>query len=175
MRKGETFVGILDSGAEEPKSKALRYVVSGVALAAMLAGALWYFLRFAPEKHTVVRFMDAVVAGDSPLGYKIWRPIPSFKYEDFLAFWGPKGYYSPIKSYRIESAEVPPRGGSGAPTPGCASPWARKRCSSATRNSRKRPNCDGCAKITTVQRLTARPSHAKIRRDNFISQERHGA
>jgi len=58
-------VGILDSGAEEPKSKALRYVVSGVALAAMIAGALWYFLRFTPEKHTVQRFMTAVATGDT--------------------------------------------------------------------------------------------------------------
>ena len=106
-------MGILDSGAEEPKSKALRYVVSGVALAAMIAGALWYFLRFAPEKRTVERFMSAVVAGDSQEAYKIWRPNPSFTYQDFLAFWGPKGYYSPIKSFRIESAEVPPKGGSG--------------------------------------------------------------
>jgi hypothetical protein len=113
MKSGASFVGILDSGAEEPKSKALRYVVSGVALAAMIAGALWYFLRFAPEKHTVERFMSAVVAGDSQQAYKIWRPNPSFTYQDFLAFWGPKGYYSPIKSFRIESAEVPPKGGSG--------------------------------------------------------------
>jgi len=113
MKSGASFVGILDSGAEEPKSKALRYVVSGVALAAMIAGALWYFLRFAPEKRTVERFMSAVVAGDSQEAYKIWRPNPSFTYQDFLAFWGPKGYYSPIKSFRIESAEVPPKGGSG--------------------------------------------------------------
>ena len=113
MKSGASFVGILDSGAEEPKSKALRYVVSGVALAAMIAGALWYFLRFAPEKHTVEQFMNAVVAGDSQQAYKIWRPNPSFTYQDFLAFWGPKGYYSPIKSFRIESAEVPPKGGSG--------------------------------------------------------------
>jgi len=113
MKSGASFVGILDSGAEEPKSKALRYVVSGVALAAMIAGALWYFLRFAPEKRTVERFMNAVVAGDSPQAYKIWRPNASFTYQDFLAFWGPKGYYSPIKSFRIESAEVPPKGGSG--------------------------------------------------------------
>jgi hypothetical protein len=113
MKSGASFVGILDSGAEEPKSKALRYVVSGVALAAMIAGALWYFLRFTPEKHTVESFMNAVVAGDSQQAYKIWRPNPSFTYQDFLAFWGPKGYYSPIKSFRIESAEVPPKGGSG--------------------------------------------------------------
>jgi hypothetical protein len=115
MPIGESFVGILDSGAEEPKSKALRYVVSGVALALMIAGALWYFLRFTPEKRTVERFMDAVVAGDTQTAFQIWHPAASssFKYEDFLSFWGPKGYYSPIKSYRIETAEAPPKGGSG--------------------------------------------------------------
>ena len=106
-------MGILDTGAEEPKSKALRYIVSGVALGLMLVGALWYFLRFEPEKRTVRRFMTAVVAGDTREGYKIWHPNASFAYEDFLSFWGPKGYYSPIKSFRIETAEVPPKGGSG--------------------------------------------------------------
>ncbi len=57
--------------------------------------------------------MDAVIAGDSQKAYQIWHPHPSFSYQDFLSFWGPNGYYSPIKSYRIESAEVPPKGGSG--------------------------------------------------------------
>jgi hypothetical protein len=113
MPRGASLVGILDSSAEEPKSKALRYVISGVALAAMIAGGLWYFLRFAPEKRTVERFMNAVIAGDTQQGYQIWHPHPSFTYQDFLGFWGPKGYYSPIKSFRIESAEVPPSGGSG--------------------------------------------------------------
>jgi hypothetical protein len=113
MREGAPLVGILDSGAEEPNSKALRYVISGVALVLMLSGALWYFLRFEPEKRTVNRFMNAVVAGDMQEGYKIWHPNPSFKFDDFMAFWGPKGYYSPIKSFRIETAEMPPKGGSG--------------------------------------------------------------
>src|SRR3981081_718829 len=31
----------------------------------------------------------------------------------FSRFWEAKGFYSPIKSCRIESAEVPPKGGSG--------------------------------------------------------------
>jgi hypothetical protein len=115
MSKGDTFVGILDSGPEEPKSKALRYVVSSIALAAMIAGAFWYFLRFTPEKRTVERFMEAVVAGNTQQAFQIWHPRPhvNFTYQDFLGFWGPKGYYSPIKSYRIESAEMPPNGGSG--------------------------------------------------------------
>jgi hypothetical protein len=113
MPKGASFVGILDSGAEEPKSKVLRYVISSFALALMIAGALWYFLRFTPEKRTAERFMEAVIVGNSQQAYQIWHPRPGFTYQDFLAFWGPKGYYSPIKSFRIESAEAPPEGGSG--------------------------------------------------------------
>ena len=57
--------------------------------------------------------MDAVVTGDSQQAYQIWHPHASFSYQDFLSFWGPNGYYSPIKTYRIESAEVPPKGGTG--------------------------------------------------------------
>jgi hypothetical protein len=106
-------MGLLDAGAEEPKSKALRYVVSGVALIIFLAVGVGYFLRYATEKRTVERFMNAVSTGDSQQAYQIWHPHPNFSYQDFLSFWGPNGYYSPIKTYRIESAEVPPKGGSG--------------------------------------------------------------
>src|ERR1700730_16485469 len=113
MPKGETFVGILDTAAEEPKSKALRYVISGVALVLLIAAGLWYVLRYTPEKHTVEHFMDAIVAGNSQQAYQIWHPHPNFSFQDFISFWGPDGYYSPIKSYRIETAEVPPKGGSG--------------------------------------------------------------
>jgi hypothetical protein len=113
MRKGETFVGILDSGAEEPKSKALRYVISGVVLVLLIAGGIAYLLRYSAEKRTVGRFMTAVVAGDTQQAYQIWHPHQGFLYQDFISFWGPNGFYSPVKSFRIKSAEVPPNGGSG--------------------------------------------------------------
>jgi hypothetical protein len=106
-------VSLLDSASEEPKSKVRRYVVSGVALMIFLGFGTWYLLRFLPEKRTAGRFMDAVVAGDFQRAYQIWKPHPSYSYQDFLADWGLKGYYGPIKSYRIESAQEPPNGGSG--------------------------------------------------------------
>jgi hypothetical protein len=106
-------LGLLDRGAEEPQSRALRYVVSAVALAILVSVAVWYFLRYTPEKHTVERFMRSVATGDTQQAYQIWHPHSNFSYRDFLSFWGPDGYYSPLKSFRIESAEVPPKGGSG--------------------------------------------------------------
>ncbi len=106
-------MGLLDATAEEPQSKALRYVISGVVLTILLGIAVWYPLRYSTEKRTVDHFMHAVVVGDSQQAYQIWRPHPGFSYKDFLSFWGPDGYYSPIKSYHLESAEVPPKGGTG--------------------------------------------------------------
>ena len=106
-------MGILDAGPEEPKSKALRYGISGVAFVLLVIGATWYFLRYTPEKRTVDRFMDAIIAGDMNKACEIWHTHPGFSCKDFVSFWGPDGYYSPIKSYRVESAEVPPKGGSG--------------------------------------------------------------
>jgi hypothetical protein len=113
MPKGEPFVGILDSGPEEPKSKALRYGISGIALVLLIAGGMAYFLRYSKEKSTVQHFMDAAIAGDMQKACEIWHTHPGFSCQDFISFWGPNGYYSPMKSYRIESAEVPPKGGSG--------------------------------------------------------------
>jgi hypothetical protein len=100
-------MGLLDADLEGPKSKTLRYAVSGVALAMLVAGALWWVLRFTPEKRAVERFLDALLAGNTQQAYKIWNPHGDFTYQDFLGYWGPHGYYSPIKSYRVERAYSP--------------------------------------------------------------------
>jgi len=113
MPEGELLVGLLDSGAEEPKSKALRYGISSVALVLLIGAGLGYFLRYSREKRTVEDFMNSVIAGDIQKACGIWHTHAGFSCQDFVSFWGPNGYYSPIKSFRIESAEVPPKGGSG--------------------------------------------------------------
>jgi hypothetical protein len=107
-------VGLLDSIAEEPRSKTLRYTVSGVALVILLAFGFWFFvLRFLTEKRTVGHFMDAVVAERFDAAFQIWKAHGSYTYKDFLADWSLTGYYGPVKSYRIENAQLPLNGGSG--------------------------------------------------------------
>jgi hypothetical protein len=107
-------VALLQSGSEEPESKLRRYLLTAAALGLILAVAGWYFLRYVPEKRTVVRFMDAVAAGNFEQAYQIWKPHgSSYAYQDFLADWSLQGYYGPIRSFRMESAEEPPKGGSG--------------------------------------------------------------
>ncbi len=94
--------------SEEPKSKTLRYTVTGVALVILLAFGTWYFfLRFISEEHTTEHFMDAVVAGNFEQAYQIWKPQGNgYTYQDFLQDWGKQGFYGPIESYRIESTNL---------------------------------------------------------------------
>jgi hypothetical protein len=103
-------VTLLDA-SEEPKSRMRRYAVSGVALVIFVVFGAWYgwfLFFFMPERHTVEHFMNAVIAGDLDRGYQLWKPHgTSYSFNDFSGDWGPKGYYSPLKSYRIESAEEP--------------------------------------------------------------------
>jgi hypothetical protein len=106
-------VTLFQDSQEQPKSKTWRYIIGGTALAVAIGLLLWYSFRFTPEKDTVQRFMDAVVAGNMQQAYQIWKPRPNFTYQDFLSFWGPKGYYSPIKSYKIDGIDEPPHGASG--------------------------------------------------------------
>jgi len=108
----EKIVGLLEPSSEEPRSKLRRYVISGLAFVLLLALGAWYLFRFYGEKRTVERFLDALVAGDTQRAYQIWKPQSSYSYQDFLDDWGPSGYYGPVKSYHIETAQKP-EGGSG--------------------------------------------------------------
>jgi hypothetical protein len=105
---------LFDNSSEEPHSKRLRYAVTAVAFVILMTFGVWFFfLRFLGEKRTVLRFMDAVVAGNYQQAYQIWKPHGTYPYQDFLADWSTKGYYGPIGSFRIESASPPRNGGSG--------------------------------------------------------------
>lgn len=104
---------LLDANNLEPPSRKRLYVISAIALVVILGIAAWYLLRFMSERRTIGRFMDAVVAGNLDEAYRIWKPHGTYSNEDFLGDWGPKGYYGPILSYRIQSVEEPPNGASG--------------------------------------------------------------
>ena len=97
---------LLDAPAEKPtKSRAMAFTVSAVVLIAIVA--LWYTFRFYPEKKVAVQFFDSLVAGDSAKAYALWKPGSSYAMKDFLADWGPDGYYGPVKSYQILKASSP--------------------------------------------------------------------
>lgn len=87
------------------KSRPLAFTIAALVLVAIVA--LWWIFRFYPEKRAAEHFFDAVVAGDMNKAYELWKPLPTYKMEDFLADWGPTGYYGPVKSYKIIREDSP--------------------------------------------------------------------
>jgi hypothetical protein len=75
------------------------FIASGILIAVIV---IFWLLRFHTEYATMRRVMDAIDAGNYQQAYQIWKPSPSYTYDDFLQDWGPNGYYGPVKSYRID-------------------------------------------------------------------------
>ncbi len=97
---------LLDPPAEKPeKSRAMAFTIAALVLVAIVV--LWFTFRYYPEKKAAEHFFDALVAGDTARAYQLWKPSPSYAMKDFLADWGPEGYYGPVKSYKILRASSP--------------------------------------------------------------------
>ncbi len=87
------------------RSRPMAFTIAALVLIAVVS--LWWAFRFYPEKRAAEHFFDALVAGDTGTAYRLWKPKPSYKMEDFLADWGPTGYFGPVKSYHIIRARSP--------------------------------------------------------------------
>ena len=107
----------------DTRSKQRWLVWLALAGAVLLAFFLWYEFRFYPEKKAAEHFFDALVAGDMAGAYRLWKVGPSYAMQDFLADWGPNGYYGPVKSYHIAKA-FSPRGASGVIVTAEVSPFS---------------------------------------------------
>ena len=83
----------------------MAFTIAALVLVAIVV--LWFTFRYYPEKKAAEHFFDALVAGDTARAYQLWKPSPSYAIKDFLADWGPEGYYGPVKSYKILRASSP--------------------------------------------------------------------
>ena len=92
------------SPAPEPSNKSKVWTFTIVALTVTLAIILYFAFRYYPEKKAAEHFLDALVAGNVRQAYSLWKPSESYKIGDFMADWGPEGYYGPVKSYSIVKA-----------------------------------------------------------------------
>lgn len=101
---------IFDAVEQKPPSKTMRYIITGTALVVILAGVLWWMLRFHTEKVTIHHFMNAVIAGNMDEAYHIWKPSASYTMRDFTDDWGQNGYYGPVKSFHMERPYRPSGG-----------------------------------------------------------------
>ena len=77
------------------------------ALTVLALVGLYFTFRYYPEKRAAERFLDALDAGDTAGAYQLWKPGPTYTMKDFLADWGPDGYYGPVKSYKVLHAQAP--------------------------------------------------------------------
>lgn len=99
-------MSLLDPPADKPdKSRAMAFTIAALVLVAVVA--LWFTFRYYPEKKAAARFFDALVAGNTDQAYQLWKPGPTYAMRDFLADWGPNGYFGPVKSYNIIHAKAP--------------------------------------------------------------------
>jgi hypothetical protein len=100
-------MSLLEPPPEEHKrSRALAFTVATATIIAVIA--VWFWLRFYPEKKVTEQFFNAVVAGDMNHAYQLWQPSASYRLKDFIDDWGPAGYYGPVKSYEIMKTRYPP-------------------------------------------------------------------
>lgn len=76
-----------------------------LAVLAVVGGLLYWQFRFYPEKKQVERFMDALVAGDYQAAYRLWKPAPTYRYQDFLEDWGETTPRGRVRSYEIVGVE----------------------------------------------------------------------
>ena len=107
-------MSVFDSSEEHPPAKIRRYIITGVTFVILVALGIQYLMRYHTEKVTVRNFMTAVAAGNLEEAYKLWKPAETYSFKDFLEDWGPKGYYGPVRSFRIEDATVMKRGSESA-------------------------------------------------------------
>jgi len=117
-------LGLLDSSAEEPQSKLLRYIITTTVFLLLLWLGYWWLFRFQTEKKTVETFLSVLAAGDTQGAYQIWKPSAGYTYDRFLEDWGPSGsLYGPVKSFRVRRASQP-EGASGVVVTAEVSPYA---------------------------------------------------
>jgi hypothetical protein len=88
----------------EPSNKSKVWTFTIAALTLTVAIILYFAFRYYPEKKSAEHFLDALVAGNVRQAYTLWKPSESYKIGDFMADWGPEGYYGPVKSYSIVKA-----------------------------------------------------------------------
>jgi hypothetical protein len=89
-----------------PPFKYQRQVITVAAGVVIVAITIAILLRFHTERATIREFMNALVSENYQAAYKIWKPSPSYSYQDFMQDWGSNGYYGPVKSYRIDNHET---------------------------------------------------------------------
>lgn len=116
-------MSLLDGDAGPAPSRIPRYVALGGVALVLVSATVFLALRFHTEKATVRLFLSQLASGDFQSAYRIWKPGPSYAFDDFMRDWGPNGEYGPVKGYDLREAHQP-RNASGVVVTIAVSPYS---------------------------------------------------
>ncbi len=78
-----------------------RRILIGLVLSLVVGVALFWWFRNWPEERAVVHFLAALQREDLRGAYQLWKPTSSYRFQDFMRDWGPKGDYGKVQSFEI--------------------------------------------------------------------------
>ncbi len=76
------------------------------AVVVLVTPVLYYEFKNWPEERAVKRFLATLQQGDYPGAYRLWKPAPSYRYEDFLRDWGQQSEYGKVTAFEITGSRV---------------------------------------------------------------------
>ncbi len=98
---------LLDARPPRPKTGIFKYVplwLLIIIIAVVIGIAVREFWDY-PEERAVTTFLTTLEKGNYQKAYKLWQPVPSYAFGDFMHDWGPEGDYGKITSFKIVQAE----------------------------------------------------------------------
>ncbi len=98
---------LFDAKPPKPPTGIRKYIPLPIlAILIVVAIVIAYFeLHNLPEKYAVDHFLAELQKGDYQEAYKLWKPAPSYHFEDFMHDWGPKGDYGKITQFKVLDTE----------------------------------------------------------------------
>ncbi len=92
---------LLDSKPPKPPSLIRKYLPLLIVVVVIFGSLVGYRLWDYPEEYTVARFLNTLEQGNYQEAYRLWKPGPTWTFQDFLRSWGEEGDYGKIREYKI--------------------------------------------------------------------------
>ena len=83
----------------------LNVLILSAFLIAVIAGLVTFRFWNFREERAVNRFLTTLEQGNFQEAYRLWQPVRSYSFDDFLHDWGEKGDYGKIHEFEILRSE----------------------------------------------------------------------
>ena len=101
---------LLDAKPPKPvtgirKHVPLNVLILSAFLIAIIAGLLTFRFWNIKEEWAVSGFLTTIEQGNYQEAYRLWKPVPSYTFDNFIHDWGEKGDYGKIRQFEILGSE----------------------------------------------------------------------